>query len=129
MSTRPVLTIAALLLCATACGEDGAAAECIIPPCALRTAVQLTVTSARGPGPVAGVTLVVAGAVSGSGACSQGDVTTCLVPGTGGTYEIDVRAPGYQTAHRTVTVTATPRECSCPLVDTQRVDVVLTPAA
>ena len=128
MSVRRMLTIAALL-CATACGDRGADAECIIPPCVLPSAVRLTLTSARGPGPVPGVTLVVAGAVNGSGACSQGDVTTCLVPGGGGTYEIDVRAPGYETAHRSVAVTATPRECGCPVVDTQGVSVVLTPTA
>ena len=43
--------------------------------------------------------------------------------------ELDVSAPGYQTAHRSVVVTGSTPPCGCPRVDTQQIAVALAPSA
>ena len=53
----------------------------------------------------------------------------CFVTGGAGKYEIDISAPGFQTVHRSVTVTSTPpQHCGCEIDNTQHLSVALTPA-
>jgi hypothetical protein len=66
---------------------------------------------------------------SGSGFCSTGTTVTCELPGGGGTYQIAIGAPGFQTQSRTANVTQPqPQKCGCTLAQTQHFDIVLTPA-
>lgn len=68
----------------------------------------------------------VSGAVDGTVPCNtQGDETTCWVWGGGGTYTLEVSAPGYQSTQRTVRVTAETSECGCLIVATQHLAVSL----
>jgi hypothetical protein len=52
---------------------------------------------------------------------------TCYEPGYAGTYSLDVEAPGYQSAHRTVTVEGSTPECDCPTVVAEHVSITLAP--
>ncbi len=117
---RPLRALPVLLL-ATACGAE---ADCIVPPCALPLAIEVTVTGGAGGLPMSGATIAVAGPLTGGGPC-QGSV--CHVLGPAGTYEIDVGAPGHATVHRQVVVPGTHPECGCPTVEAQRLTVALPP--
>jgi hypothetical protein len=101
----------------------GCDAECIVPPCALPIAIQVTVSSAVSGGPVPGASLEVSGALSTTIACGS----ECMVPGSMGTYLLTLSAPGFQPLQRTVVVHGTTRECSCPVVETERITLVLQP--
>ena len=77
---------------------------------------------------MAGLTMAVSGAASGSGPCSGGDaVTLCTVPGMPGTYNIRLSAAGFQEKTLSVTVEGSSPPCACPSVQTQRLSVALTP--
>jgi hypothetical protein len=52
-----------------------------------------------------------------------------MVPGTAGTYEVDITAAGYQTVHRTVHVAGSTPACGCPIVNTEHIAVTLTPTS
>lgn len=119
---RLTLQACLVLLLAQACSE----AECIIPPCALPLALEVTVIAEGTGAPVPGVSIAVNGPVTGGGPCAD---ARCVVLGTAGTYEIDISAPGYQTLHRSVVVLGTSRECGCPTVTTERLTVALSPIA
>jgi hypothetical protein len=112
----------ALTLPVASCGG-----ECQIPTCAVPFALRILVTAASG-GPVQGVTVVAAGSVGGSAQCSVGtSATDCILPGPGGTYQLQISAPGFQTVLRTVTVRETTQECACSHVETEQVYVTLIP--
>src|SRR5512139_921856 len=97
--------------------------ECQIPTCAVPFAMRILVTAASG-GPVQGVTVPVSGTVGGTAQCSVGtNATDCIVPGPGGTYQLEISAPGFQTVLRSVTVHETIQECACSHVETQTVSV------
>jgi hypothetical protein len=131
--TRRILirsvTAAALVL--GACGDDGAlGAACILPPCALPSAVMVSVTSSATGAAVPSAVVTSTKPYSGTFPCTIGPGATCPVMGsTAGTYELDIAAPGYQTAHRSVVVTGSNPPCGCPRVDTQQVAVALVPNA
>jgi hypothetical protein len=119
--------IGALALFLSSCRDSGTA--CVIPPCALPLALTVTITRAFSGGPVSGAFVNVSGPFTALVPCTQGPGTTCDVLGTGGTYELDIGAPGFQTLHRSVTVPATSRPCGCQQVETQHLDVTLSPTA
>lgn len=113
---------ALMLLGTAACGGDGDA--CVIPPCPVPTAVQLTVRDSVSASPLSGASLTFSGPFTGGGPC---DGATCVVFGGAGTYELDVSVPGYRSVHRQVVVaSSTPVGCGCATVVTQQVVVVLT---
>ena len=124
--TRSTLAILAGLVWLTACRHP-TESDCVHVPCPLPSAIMLTVTSAAG-GPVPDLTLTVAGSVSSTGPCSVGpSAASCFVLGTAGTYDLQLTAPGFQNKTLSVTVAGTSPACGCPSVQTQHVDVVLTP--
>jgi hypothetical protein len=120
----------AFAVIATACGSDG---TCVAVPCALSMAVTVTVTSASATQPLpAGVFLTFSlNGTSGSGFCtSGGQIATCELPGAGGTYQIAIGAPGFQTQSRTANVTVPPpQNCGCALAETQHFDIGLVRGA
>jgi hypothetical protein len=91
-------------------------------------AVTITVTSSATHAPVTDAFVAVTKPYAGTIPCSQAPGTTCIVPGTIGTYEFDVGAPGFQTVHRSVVVTGTTPRCSCVQIQAQHLDVALVPA-
>ncbi len=104
-------------------------ADCIHPPCPEPVAIQLTVTSSTG-GPVPGLALAFTGAASGGGPCNVDDTAShCSVPGTAGTYNLQLTATGFQPKTFSVVVTGTTPECGCPTVDVQPLNVVLDAAS
>ena len=114
----------ALLLIASAC--DG---PCTTPPCPLPFAIIVNVTSSGTGTPVGGVfvKVSVAGA-AGSSFCDQPLGTRCYVPGDAGTYQLEIGAPGFQSIQQTVRVPGSgPVKCGCSSVETQAVNVTLTP--
>src|SRR5262245_52814897 len=83
-----------------------------IASCALQPAIRVSVTSAVSPGPVANVALDVSGANVGPIACTmEASATVCTVLGYPGTYGLVVKAPGFASAERTVSVRGTSGEC------------------
>ncbi len=73
--------------------------------------------------------VALSGAETGSASCSAGSSSTqCVVPGTAGTYNIQVTATGYQAMSQSVTVEGSNPPCGCPTVQAQQIDVVLTPS-
>lgn len=110
-----------------ACGGG----DCFIPPCVAPFAAVVNIQSG-----VAGKALDGAfvrdsnsrnAVLCGFAATS----ISCRFAGGGGTYEFDIGATGFQTVHRTVTVTQhePANGCGCTTVDTQTLNVVLTPSA
>ena len=102
--------------------EEGA--RCILPPCAMPTALMVTVTSAASGAPIANALVAATSPAHVTVPCGG----TCHVPGLGGTYEIEISAPGYRPERRSVQVRGMERECGCPIVETERVAVALVPA-
>jgi hypothetical protein len=102
--------------------------RCLPPPCPVPIAVDLRVTSATG-GPVPGLTVDLVGGGSGQVQCIVEETRNrCLVPGGRGTYQLRVAAPGYQTADLIVVVPGSDAPpCGCATVQTQEIEVVLTP--
>jgi hypothetical protein len=87
---------------------------------------MVSVSNPPGAGPVNDAVVRVSGAVDGTAPCNtQGDETTCWVWGGGGTYSLELSAPGYQSAQRTVSVTAKRDACGCLIVATQHLAVSL----
>ena len=102
--------------------------DCVRPPCALPLAIRLSVTSAAG-GPVPGLTLTFSGAASGSASCTVGQsATSCIVPGSAGTYELRLTASGFQEKTLTVAAQGSTPPCGCPLVTTEERNVVVDPS-
>lgn len=91
-------------------------------------AIRIQVTAASG-GPVVGVTVLVSGAARGTASCSvEGSATDCIIPGTGGTYLLEISAPGFQTVPRSVTVRDTSQGCQCSHIETEQLYVTLAPS-
>ena len=110
-----------------ACGQT-TQPDCLARPCAMALAIRVNVTAAGG-GPVPGVSLTVSGAATGAGQCGSSDAaSTCVVPGTGGRYDLLLKAPGFVDKSVSVVVNGSTPECGCPTVDMVTLDVVLTPA-
>jgi hypothetical protein len=117
--------LAALALLAMSCGDSGGGASCLALPCPLPFAVIITVTSSVASAQVSGVTMHSQGPMTGDGPCNGG---TCYVPGGAGSYVVDISAPGFTTAHVSVSVTGTAAKCGCGSVDTAHLSVSLVPA-
>src|SRR4051794_38694007 len=124
-SAKAVARIGVVALGVSACGHEA----CLALPCPLPLAFEIAVTDSSSPGPLSGVTMALSGAVTGGGPCNQASSgATCFVLGYAGTYEIDVSAPGYRSAHRQVTVTGTSPACGCASTDPQRLTLTLARA-
>jgi hypothetical protein len=92
----------------------------------LPVAVTVTVTSTTGTA-VSGA-FIQESALNGPRQCTPNTGSTgstCQVFGGAGTYELDIGAPGFQTVHRTVSVSSA-SECGCA-VNQQHLDVALVP--
>jgi hypothetical protein len=101
------------------CGHD-----CLALPCALPIAITINVHEATSGASVDGVTVQVSGATVTSMPCSA----TCRVPGTAGTYTLDVTAPGFAPVRRTLVVQGTNPSCGCPTVVAESVAIALVAA-
>lgn len=121
------LRLAAVAVLVSACGDD-----CVTPPCGPPIAAVLSITSASSTVSLpAGVflTYTIEGS-SGSGLCSPGATVVCELFGAGGTYQIAIGAPGFQTQTRTEIVTeADPPKCGCRSIGTLHFSVALVPGA
>jgi hypothetical protein len=83
------------------------------------------VGSTGGPVTGASVSVSVSGVMTETTPCSS----TCLVDGGAGTYRLEVGAPGFQTALRTVMVPGNkPSGCDCGTAIVQHLDVALVPS-
>jgi hypothetical protein len=102
------------------CGHD-----CLALPCALPIAITITVAGGTSGASVDGVTVQVTGAAVTSMPCNA----ICRVPGTAGTYNLDVMAPGFAPVRRTVVVHGTNPSCGCPTAVTESVAIALVPAS
>lgn len=122
--SRPMTFVRTLLILAgvVGCGGDG---PCLALPCALPLALTLTVTSAASGAPVTGAAVSVSGPIGATLPCAG----ECFIPGTAGTYVLDVSAPGFVTLHRSIQVTGTDPKCGCPSADTQHVAITLNPVS
>ena len=123
MDSRALLLLGLLACTCAGCAQS----TCVQPPCALPTAIVLSVTSAAG-GPVPGVTVTISGSLSTQEPCTPGaSATTCGVLGTAGTYNLLLSAAGFQDKALSVVVSGDTPACGCPTVQTQHVSTVLTP--
>jgi hypothetical protein len=128
MRSAPACCAIVSLLTALAACSHPTRPDCLALPCALPLAITISVTSATG-GPVTGVSVALSGAVTGSASCNVGtSATLCYVPGTAGTYNIQVAAAGFQTVSQSLTVEGSTPPCGCPSVQARQIDVVLTPS-
>ncbi len=118
------IAVAAVLVCCKS--DDLTDRVCLSPPCALIPAMIIRLTSAATGDSVPGATFRLAGAAEGSGTCQA---STCFVVGPPGTYIVTVEAPGFQPVQRTVTVRGSVPPCGCRLIETERFDVGMVPAA
>ena len=126
MGRRYLASLALLVACATGC-SDPAQPDCVIPPCPMPMAIMVSVTSATG-GPVPALTVTLSGTTSGSGQCNAGpSASSCVVPGMPGPYTLQFAASGFQPKAVSVTVSGSTPACGCTSVQTQQLDVVLTP--
>jgi hypothetical protein len=116
----PVLAaVVAIGMAFTSCSHD-----CLALPCALPVAIVINVTGATSGASVDGASVEISGAATVTVPC-QG---TCRVPGTAGTYNLDVTAPGFAPVRRTLTVHGTNPPCGCPTVVTENVAIALVEA-
>ena len=116
---RRILAIAGSAVILASCGVVGH--DCLALPCPMPMALFVDVTAAATGGPVTGAVVKVSGATIFTTPCPE----SCAVPGYAGTYVVDVEAPGFQNAHRTITVDGTSPDCGCPTTAAQRVSVAL----
>jgi hypothetical protein len=119
-----LLALAALSAELASCGRYNEG-QCFPPPCPFPFAIIIDVTAEAGGGPVNGAFVKVSGATVSTIPCDAGPTTTCHVPGLPGTYTLEVGAPGFQSAQRTVVVHGTNPECGCPTVNLEHLDVAL----
>ena len=118
----PLLGIGVAALLLTSCGKDCAGIASCIP----EWAVRVVISNPPNDGPAHDAVVRVSGQVNSTVPCNvgTGDME-CWVWGTGGTYLLEVSAPGFEPVQRSVRVRDTMGECGCLIVETQRVDVVL----
>jgi hypothetical protein len=84
-------------------------------------ALIIDVTAGATGGPVNGAVVKVSGAAVTTMPCTL----TCYVPGYAGNYILDVEAPGFQSAHRAISVDGTTPACGCPTTATALLNVAL----
>jgi hypothetical protein len=119
----PLLGITILGVVLTSCGEDCAGVASCIP----EWAVRVVVSSSPSGGPVKDAVVRVSGAVNATIPCNaDANETECWVWGPGGTYLLEISAPGFESVQRSVRVRDSKGRCGCLIVSTQRVDVSLS---
>ena len=120
--------LAAILV--AGCASD--AVVCVYYPCPIPEVGTIAVTGTNAPIGVAGLAMVVTGAVLTSGPCTEGTDGTsiCHINGGIGTYHVVLSAPGYLSVTVDFTATGTAAGCNtCGSVDRQQRSVVLQPAS
>jgi hypothetical protein len=115
-----LVMVCALGLASISCGHD-----CLALPCALPVAIIVDVTDRTTGAAVGAAVIHVSGALMADIPCG----TTCRVPGTSGTYDLEVTAAGFETTRRTVRVQGTTPPCGCPTVITENLAVALVASA
>ena len=115
---RRFVAVTGITLSIAACKQ-----ECLLPPCPLPIALEVVVTSTTSGTGVPGTALAITGAESATVLCDS----ACTISGYAGTYTLNVTAPGYQAAVRTVVVRGSHPSCGCASTETQQVSFVLTP--
>jgi hypothetical protein len=101
-----------------------ASCECLSKLCPEPFALTINVTAAATGDPVTGALVQVS--MSGSIVETTPCTPACEVPGTAGTYSLEVRAPGFQTAHRIIAVQGTtPSGCECGTAITEHLDIAI----
>jgi hypothetical protein len=118
-----VLGLSTLSVALASCGGR-AGGDCLVLPCPLPLAVTVKLTDASTGDPVNGATLHVSGAATAIISCNG----LCYVPGTAGTYVLDISAPGFQSRQLTVVVQGTNPQCGCPTVVAQQLGIALSPS-
>jgi hypothetical protein len=118
---RRAATLASLLAVTARAMAVASCGHCLALPCPMPMALVINITAGAAGGPVSGAIVRVTGAAIATLHCNG----TCDVPGYGGTYNLEVEAPGFQAAQRTVTVEGTDPECGCPSTATRRLDIAL----
>jgi hypothetical protein len=114
-----MMAVGALGAALASCGH-----ECLQLPCPQPLAITINVTGPAG-GPVEDVTVQVTGAALATFHCNS----ICRIPGTAGTYTLDVSAPGFAPVRRTLVVQGTTPSCGCPTVVGQSVAIELVSAS
>lgn len=100
-----------------------------IASCIPQHALTVTVTASGTGGPVGDATIDVTGALTTTIPCrTEGASTVCRVYGGFGTYQLEIKAPGFRNERRTATVGGDIGECGCLIVATQSLQVVLVPS-
>jgi hypothetical protein len=112
----------ALNIVLASCGAH-AGGDCLALPCPLPLAITVRVTNDTTGDPVNDATLRVSGAATATVRCNG----LCYLPGTAGTYVLDMSAPGFQSSRLTVVVQGTTPECGCPTVIAQELHIALSP--
>ena len=126
MGRRYMASLALLVAFTAGCG-DPSQPDCVMPPCPMPIAIIASVTSTTG-GPVPALTLTLSGSTSGSGQCTAGpSASTCVVPGMPGPYDLQFAAPGFHPKAVSVTVSGNTPACGCTSVQTQQLEVAMTP--
>jgi hypothetical protein len=91
--------------------------------------IEVTVSSVSADAAVTNATVRVSGDMLFSVSCTQANPSVCWIPAPAGRYTLDVAAPGFQNAQRSVTVQGGTGECGCPWVTkTEVVEVSLLPS-
>ena len=121
--SRAMLLAAVLGFAASRCSSSS---PCVHPPCPLPRALLINVTSLGGEA-ITGATAAISGPLTSPAIpCNAGSLgNMCIVNGYGGTYDIRVSAPGYQTVAQTIIVTGNNPECGCQTADTRMVTIAL----
>jgi hypothetical protein len=125
MTTRTL----ALAVCAAALAETSCGDECPgIASCTVQPAIRITITNPLLGGPVPNVTVAASGGPIYSTQCSaDATATVCIVLGEPGVFTLTVSAPGFQSAHRTMTVKGTTGQCGCVVATVEQAAVSLVP--
>ena len=124
MATHGRLAVAAGIL--LGCRGDAA---CVLYPCPMPIAATINVSAANAPTGIVGLSMTISGAVTGTGPCSAGAVSACLVLGGRGNYHVQLQAAGYAPTQLDLSITGADAGCNtCGHVDAQRVTVVMQPA-
>ena len=119
-SVTRITTALLVLGGAAACSDH----PCVGVPCALPTALVLSVTSATTGVPIDTVDITLRSPGAGEIHCRG----TCDILGNAGTYAFTVAAAGFQPLDRSIQVTGSSADCGCGTVNTEHVAIALSPA-
>jgi hypothetical protein len=91
--------------------------------CAMHEVIDLTVTDSLN-GAVIRATVAASGRLASTVECDG----ACAIFGLSGTYILDVSAPGFAPAHRTVQVRGTTPDCGCDTPQVEHVSIAMVAA-